>query len=68
MQLEILYLAENKNITNASLSLLIKIIGSTKIQTLTIDFTSIENKNDLIAPLAHNVINHEYEKLDLLSK
>lgn len=49
-------LSENKGLTNKSVSCLVKLIGSSRIEDIHVNETSIDYKNSFICALAQNMI------------
>lgn len=60
-----LNLACNKGVTEKSVPLLMKTIEASRIEILTINSTSIEKRNALVASLVHNSIKHGSDELRL---
>ena len=66
--LKTLRLTENKDITDVSVSVLIKMIETSHIDNIHIRVTSITQQNALVVPLAHNILKYQSAKMDLSYK
>lgn len=63
-----LYLSSNLNITNRSMPLLAKMVETSRIDYLAIEFTSIDKIFGIAVPLGYNSLRNESTNIDLSMK